>query len=71
MGFPANSASAVNPLVNGGSRARKGSQSILGILGGMAKSLSKVLAGYVLSMIVLGTVHYQRQVDDRFLTDGL
>lgn len=46
-------------------RARKKDQSILGILGGMMQSLSKVVVAYVALMIVLGIAHYQHQVDDQ------
>ena len=58
--------SATNAVQNRlGASARKADQSLVGILAGMAKSLSKVVVGYIALMIVLGLAHYQRQVDDR------
>ena len=39
-------------------------QSIPGILGGIAKTLGKVFAGYLTVSIVLGFSHFQYHVDD-------
>jgi SAM-dependent methyltransferase len=55
------SASNVAPFA----AVKKADQSILAILGGMARTLGKVVGGYIALMIVLGIFHYPYHVDDQ------